>query len=354
MFNIRTYLLLPFVVCFLSCRQKAIQYVAGSLDQAFAAAEKADKKLLVMAYMPGCESCSEFGNALDGYKEDKSLLTDNYLIYKCPLNQIGNEYIAQVAYNVASPTCYIFNSKGLLQKAIMGNKGIKYLMGILSSTADSSITDKADFRIGLIGQNYIDFVNTLLQGRQMIEKNKAGLSEIKTYLQKLEPEILNNPYFYNNYLAAKIYAKLGDNTKAKQYATNALAYDNDFSLFLYQELRKEMKFLTGEQSIITRSEAVLSFEKTSIDLGTTPLKSRPKAIFSFKNTGRQPLIVKNVQGSCDCMDIKWPAAPVLPGAKGNIEVVYRGDHEGAYSKLLFVSSNAANEQEKITLTGIIK
>lgn len=345
------YFLFLFAILTFSCKQKTIEFVDGSLDNAFAVATKEAKSLMVVAYMPGCESCQGYIDALNNDRMAKNALAEDYIIYKCPLNQIGNEYIAQSSYNIASPTCYVFDRDGKLIQAIVGNKGIKHLITSTINAQDSIDSHSNSFRIGLNGREYIDFVNTMLDTRKLLLDNSADTMQLETSLRTLRPTLFQTPFFYNHYLTAKLSDKLGHKEEAALHAKKALSYDDDFSVFLYGELRKEMKFLTGEGG--TDASAYLSFEKTSINLGSTPLKSRPRALFAFKNTGKVPLIIKNVKGNCNCMNITWSEKPVLPGLSDTIGVTYKGDHEGAYSKVLLVTSNAANEQEKITLTGII-
>jgi hypothetical protein len=66
--------------------------------------------------------------------------------------------------------------------------------------------------------------------------------------------------------------------------------------------------------------------------------------FEFKNTGNQPLVIKKVYATCDCMIPKKPSGPIAPGQKGVIEVKYdvSKKREGPIRKTITVSSNAIN------------
>lgn len=45
--------------------------------------------------------------------------------------------------------------------------------------------------------------------------------------------------------------------------------------------------------------------------------------FVFTNTGKEPLLITNAKGSCGCTVPSWPKDPIMPGATGNIDVVFR-------------------------------
>jgi hypothetical protein len=45
--------------------------------------------------------------------------------------------------------------------------------------------------------------------------------------------------------------------------------------------------------------------------------------FIFTNTGTEPLLITNAKGSCGCTVPSWPKDPIMPGATGKIDVVFR-------------------------------
>lgn len=344
----RLLLLLIACICF-SCSQPSLNFYSGSLDQAFIEAERKDKDLLVVAYMPGCESCNSFIESLATSKEAKSELSD-FLIYKCPLNQVGNEYLAQITYNIASPTSYIFRN-GRLTKVVIGEKEPTKFLSILSNSSDASTMYQKN-KMGLKNSEYVQFVNEIFAWYRLAESNTVNKKQVREGLNALLKSMNLKSYFFNNYLASKLYKKINIPDSAEFYARQSLEYDDDFSIFLYQNLRRDMKFL-AKVNYETTKDPYLQFETLSKNLGSQVLKSKPKAIFKFKNSGKSPLIIKNVLANCDCMKIKWPLTPILPNHSSAIEVVYDSNYVGGFSKVLFVTSNAANEQEKLILTGII-
>ncbi|RZK75868.1 MAG: DUF1573 domain-containing protein [Pedobacter sp.] len=78
--------------------------------------------------------------------------------------------------------------------------------------------------------------------------------------------------------------------------------------------------------------------------------------FKFKNTGKEPLIIKDALATCGCTVPEIPKEPILPGAEGILKVVFNsaGKPAGPLRKQVTVSSNALNSPVAIQLLGTIK
>lgn len=78
--------------------------------------------------------------------------------------------------------------------------------------------------------------------------------------------------------------------------------------------------------------------------------------FKFKNTGKEPLIIKDAIATCGCTVPEIPKEPILPGAEGILKVVFNsaGKPAGPLRKQVTVTSNALNSPVAIQLLGTIK
>jgi hypothetical protein len=94
-------------------------------------------------------------------------------------------------------------------------------------------------------------------------------------------------------------------------------------------------------------KAVLKFNTLIIERNNIPFGADEEFSFSFKNNGKEPVIVSNVQTSCGCTTAKKPEAPVAPKDKGEISVKYDTKRVGAFVKTITVTTNV---EEPITLT----
>lgn len=86
----------------------------------------------------------------------------------------------------------------------------------------------------------------------------------------------------------------------------------------------------------------LTIERTNIPFGADETFS-----FPFKNTGKEPIIISNVQTSCGCTTAKKPEAPVAPKKSSEIAVKYDTKRVGPFTKTITVTTNVS---EPIVLT----
>ena len=98
---------------------------------------------------------------------------------------------------------------------------------------------------------------------------------------------------------------------------------------------------------------VMTFEKTEIDYGNVVQAGDGVRIFKFKNTGTEPLIIKNARGSCGCTVPKWPSEPIKPGQTASIEVKYDSNRLGSFSKTVTVETNEEVGKHLLTIKGNI-
>ena len=108
------------------------------------------------------------------------------------------------------------------------------------------------------------------------------------------------------------------------------------------------------QATTTASKAAITFTADAFDFGTVPQNIPVTHVFSFKNTGKEPLILSSVTASCGCTTPEWPKEPVLPGATATIKATYNAANPGIFSKAITVVSNAATPQTVLTIKGDVK
>jgi hypothetical protein len=86
------------------------------------------------------------------------------------------------------------------------------------------------------------------------------------------------------------------------------------------------------------------FEEMTHDFGTIPEGPDAATVFSFKNNGKEPLIIQKAQPSCGCTVPSFSGEPVTPGAKGTINVAYHSKGKpGQFTKTISVVSNAGTK-----------
>lgn len=70
----------------------------------------------------------------------------------------------------------------------------------------------------------------------------------------------------------------------------------------------------------------VKFEETEYNFGTIIEGKVIEYRFHFTNTGKGPLVISAVEGSCGCTAIKnWPRTPIKPGEKAHIDAVFESE-----------------------------
>ncbi|MBN8703522.1 MAG: DUF1573 domain-containing protein [Bacteroidetes bacterium] len=105
---------------------------------------------------------------------------------------------------------------------------------------------------------------------------------------------------------------------------------------------------------VNPNAAELKFEKETHDYGTIKQGADGNCEFKFKNTGKEPLIISNAQGSCGCTVPIWPKEPIKPGESSTIKVHYDTKRVGAISKSVTITSNAKNSPAVIKIKGLVE
>ena len=119
-------------------------------------------------------------------------------------------------------------------------------------------------------------------------------------------------------------------TKVENTAANA---KNTISAAANKKKGEAKKSLSAD-----RKPTSISFDEMEHHFGTIDEGDKVTHIFTFKNTGSEPLILEKCKGSCGCTVPTCPKEPIMPGQSSEIKVVFN-------------SRGKKNHQEKrVTIT----
>lgn len=103
-----------------------------------------------------------------------------------------------------------------------------------------------------------------------------------------------------------------------------------------------------------KGDAVIAFTTTKHEFGEIPFSGNGDCEFTFRNTGQTPLVLTHVKSTCGCTIPEWPDEPIQAGEEGSIHVTYDTKRVGAFTKSIYVYSNASNGVQKLFITGRVK
>lgn len=126
------------------------------------------------------------------------------------------------------------------------------------------------------------------------------------------------------------------------------------SIAFAQQTPTNLSAPTGTAPIVPASTADIKFAKVEHDFGTIKQGGPSDCEFKYTNTGKEPLILSNCQGSCGCTTPTCPKEPVLPGKTASIKVHYDSNRVGPFTKTVTVTSNAKSGPVMLTIKGTVE
>ena len=84
------------------------------------------------------------------------------------------------------------------------------------------------------------------------------------------------------------------------------------------------------------------------DLGKITDGEQLEVSFRFKNTGKKPLVIVNVNASCGCTIPETPKEPFAPGAEGFIKAKFNSSNRvGPNRKEIYVTANTSPSTRQV-------
>ena len=111
-------------------------------------------------------------------------------------------------------------------------------------------------------------------------------------------------------------------------------------------------FAQNQAADSNAAKASFTFDNNVFDYGDIPEDGGPAGhVFTIKNTGNEPLIVKQVVASCGCTTPDWTKNPIATGMTGEVKVAYNPKgRPGPFTKSISVYCNNADPVQ-LTIKG---
>lgn len=117
-----------------------------------------------------------------------------------------------------------------------------------------------------------------------------------------------------------------------------------------------LAILDEEKSVETAPLTSLKFDKEQHDFGKIKEDTDNKTVFRVTNTGKSPLIIKDVKASCGCTTPSKPTKPIAPGKSDKIEVVFhpKVGQLNKQSKTIRVTANTEPKETVLTISAVVE
>lgn len=99
----------------------------------------------------------------------------------------------------------------------------------------------------------------------------------------------------------------------------------------------------------------ISFKKEIYNAGHIHASKEINHTFKFKNDGNSDLVISGFETSCECITVKAPAHPIVPGERGEVEVSV--NLTGQTGKQIFsvtLLTNGIPERKVLSVTAEVK
>jgi len=100
--------------------------------------------------------------------------------------------------------------------------------------------------------------------------------------------------------------------------------------------------------------AFIEFDTKTVKLDSVKVGSTVQSSFVFNNTGKIPLIIKDVKSSCGCTVVSFSHKPIMPKKSAKIKFSYTAPKKATtINKYLIVLTNTYERNYMIRIKGVV-
>lgn len=97
-------------------------------------------------------------------------------------------------------------------------------------------------------------------------------------------------------------------------------------------------------------KTTMSFADMTHDFGNIQEGDKVSHVFTFSNSGDEPLIINSAKGSCGCTVPEWPKEPIPPGGESQIKVEFNSKGKaGKQTKTVTINANTDPNPTRLTI-----
>ena len=117
-----------------------------------------------------------------------------------------------------------------------------------------------------------------------------------------------------------------------------------------------LNIISGDKADLkeNRTQTDVELEDTLVDLGIFDSKKEQKCIFTIQNTGKNLLVIDDINTSCGCTTVEYSKEPVQSGKSIDIAVTYKAEHPEHFNKTITVYCNSESSPLQLKIKGDAK
>ena len=113
-----------------------------------------------------------------------------------------------------------------------------------------------------------------------------------------------------------------------------------------------LKIIEGKEHLAPQAPPTeIEIERQEINIGKFDFNTSKKVVFALKNTGKNPLIIKDVLSSCGCTSVSFNENPIEKSERTEIMVEIKPEAKGAFKETITVYCNAKQSPIILKITG---
>ena len=127
------------------------------------------------------------------------------------------------------------------------------------------------------------------------------------------------------------------------------------SLFLFTSL-PYFSIKANSENFRYEDEDEITIDKTIHDFGTiTQDSDSAKAVFTFTNNSKVPLLITNVGASCGCTTPNWTKEPIDPGKTGVVIANFNPrNRPGPFDKTVTILTSGNPNRFVVRIKGVVE
>ena len=321
----------------LSCGSGADVVYDVPFGQMVAGAQETGEDFCVVISRTDCPPCAEYVKALTDGRVKFADVTYNIV----DVSQAENRWYTEWLCSGSFPTTCLFSADGKLKAVVPGASRASVECLRSAVDGDAKCADYLYEKQYQVRGNYLDLLNDLLACKRDMEAGRDIGPAIDACLAKAW-------YPYPVYLKALNEQRQGRAEGAAEMGRRLLEFDETYYYYVYNDIFTQAKYII-DPGYTPSQDAILTMDD-EIELDDCEVGKPRQFSLEVTNTGKFPLMVRDVQLSCTCLKLLSPTRFRLePGESSQVVAEFTAEGRGEFYREVIFFSDAAETMQRVAV-----